>query len=466
MEASVSDLIDMSLGSLRHFYKSGARPRDVMALVKARIASRPAAHAWIHVADDDQLRATASKLEHRQKAGEALPLFGIPFGVKDNIDVVGMPTTAACPDFSYVPSQSATSVEHLVRAGAICIGKTNLDQFATGLSGTRSPYGACASFVNPTYVSGGSSSGSAVAVAAGHVSFALGTDTGGSGRIPAGFNGIVGIKPTVGRVSSRGLVPNCPSIDCVSIFSGTVSDGTEILSFLDGFDADDPYSRRPPAMPDIDASPSSSFRFGRLRAGQIESFGMAECVALYEAACQRLERMGGRACEIDFDPFIEAGQMLFGGPWIAERRASLEPFVTENAHALLDVIAQVIDDADRYSAVNVFSGLRRLQHLRRDVETLFRDLETIVVPTAPRPFTVEAMLENAVELNTQLGYYSHGVNLLDLCGVAVPNAVLSCGAPMGVTFLGPAWHDEKLCRLAERFEREKACGAGPAPADG
>ena len=453
MEASLSDLIDMSLGSLRQFYKSGVGPREIIERVKMRIASHPAENAWIHIADDDRLRAAVAELEQRKKSGERLPLYGIPFGVKDNIDVAGLPTTAACPDFSYVPSESSASVEHLLRAGAICIGKTNLDQFATGLNGTRSPYGACASVANPRYVSGGSSSGSAVAVAAGHVSFALGTDTGGSGRIPAGFNGITGIKPTVGRVSIRGLVPNCPSIDCVSIFSGTVSEGAELLAIVEGFDAADPYSRHAPSGPELDLA--SSFRFGRLRPDQIESFGMTECASLYEAACQRLERIGGHPFDIDFAPFAEAGQMLFGGPWIAERRASLEPFATTNAGALLDVVAQVINAAQRYNAIDVFSALRRLRQLRRKVEEMLSHVDAFVVPTAPRPFTIKAMLENPVELNNQIGYYSYSANLLDLCGVAVPNEVLSCGVPMGVTFLGPAWHDMKLCRLAERFERAR-----------
>lgn len=447
----MSDLIDMSLASVRRFYQSGATPRDVIEIVKKRIASGSAGHAWIHISDDDRLRSEAAQLERRQKAGQDLPLFGIPFGVKDNIDVAGMPTTAACPDFSYVPSQSAASVDHLLRAGAICIGKSNLDQFATGLSGARSPYGTCASVGNAQYVSGGSSSGSAVSVAAGHVSFALGTDTGGSGRIPAGFNGVVGIKPTIGRVSSRGLVPNCPSIDCVSVFCNTVSEGAELLSIIEGFDAADPYSRRAPS--DAEAAFATAFSFGRLHPDQIETFGVVECASLYEAACQRLERIGGRPAIVDFAPFGEAGKMLFEGPWIAERRASLEPFATQNAGSLLKVVAKVIAASDRYSAIDVFSGLRRLQQLRRQVETMFSNLDAFVVPTAPRPFTIEAMHRNAVELNNQLGYYSYGVNLLDLCGVAAPNASLSNGVPMGVTFIGPAWHDMKLCGLADRFER-------------
>jgi allophanate hydrolase len=455
MERSLSELIDITLRSVGEFYKDDVSPRDIVQLVKKRIAAHPAENAWIYIADDDRLHAVADRLERRKRAGESLPLYGVPFGVKDNIDVADMPTTAACPEFAYVPSASATSVERLLNAGAICIGKTNLDQFATGLNGTRSPYGACASVANPAYVSGGSSSGSGVVVAAGHVSFALGTDTGGSGRIPACFNGIVGIKPTVGRVPIRGLVPNCPSIDCVSIFCTTVSDGAELLAIVDGFDPADPHSKKPPHQaPEI--VPSASFRFGRLRPDQVENFGMTECASLYESACQRLESIGGRPAEIDFAPFAEAGQMLFGGPWIAERRASLEPFASNHPSAFLDVIAQVLGAAKRYSAIDVFSSNRRLQQLRRKVEMMFNSIDTFVVPTAPRPFEIKAMIDNAVELNNQIGYYSYGTNLLDLCGIAVPNAVLSCGVPMGITFLGPAWHDMRLSDLARRFERTRS----------
>jgi amidase/allophanate hydrolase len=374
----------------------------------------------------------------------------VPFGVKDNIDVAGMPTTAACPDFSFVPEQSARSVALLLDAGAICIGKTNLDQFATGLSGARSPHGACASVGNADYISGGSSSGSAVAVAAGHVSIALGTDTGGSGRIPAGFNGVVGIKPTVGRLSARGLVPNCPSLDCVSIFATSVDDGTRVMALLDGFDPGDPYGRRPP-FPAIAADLPQHFSFGRLPRDQVECFGMIECAELYEQACDRLQRIGGTAVPIDFAPFLEAGRMLFNGPWIAERKASLDAFVSRHPHAVLDVIAQVLNAADGYSGMSVFAGMRRLAQLRRQTEALFDKVTTVVFPTAPRPFTIAAMNDKPVELNTQVGYYTHSANLLDLCGVSVPNAVLPNGVPMGVTFLGPAWHDGRIAVVAGRF---------------
>jgi amidase/allophanate hydrolase len=452
------NVIDMSLDSVRRLYAGGATPFDVIGIVRQRIASGSGANAWIYLETDDRLRAAAERLEQRRKGGENLPLFGVPFGVKDNIHVAGMPTTAACPDFTTMPGQSARSVELLLGAGAICIGKTNLDQFATGLSGARSPYGACASIGNAAYVSGGSSSGSAVAVAAGHVSIALGTDTGGSGRVPAGFNGVVGIKPTVGRVSAVGLVPNCPSLDCVSVFANTVDDGTRILDIIDGFDPRDPYGKRP-VVPPIGDDLAPQFRFGRLQPNQIECFGMTECGDLYEQACDRLQAVGGMPVEIDLAPFLEAGRMLFNGPWIAERKASLGSFVTHHPKSVLDVIAQVLSAADNVSGTSVFAGMRRLAELRRQTESIFDRVTTVMFPTAPRPFTIEAMNARPVELNTQIGYYTHAANLLDLCAVSVPNAVLACGVPMGVTLLGPAWHDRRIAAIARRFENRNPAAA-------
>ena len=334
VETWVADYVDLSFPGLQRAYASRATPGDVVAAIYDRIEAGSIAPGSIHLrARADALRACA-EAEARRAAGATLPLYGIPFGAKDNIDVAGMPTTAACPAFSHVPEISARSVELLLQAGAICLGKTNLDQFATGLSGARSPYGACGSIGNSLYVSGGSSSGSAVTVAAGQVSFALGTDTGGSGRIPAGFNGVVGVKPTVGRVSTHGLLPNCPTLDCVSVFALTVEDGMRVLDVIDGFDADDPFARRPPARPAVaSAVRPGPFRFGVLMAKDREWYGMADCAALYTAACERLMRLGGEAVEIDFAPFREAGRMLFDGPWIAERRAALAPFIEHREDA-------------------------------------------------------------------------------------------------------------------------------------
>jgi allophanate hydrolase len=433
---------------------SGSDPLQSIETAYRRIEAERDRHCWIHV------RPIAETLDHcralmaRAAAGERFPLLGVLFGVKDNIDVAGMPTTAACPALSTVPTRSARSVERLIDAGAICIGKTNLDQLATGLSGARSPYGACASVADPRYVSGGSSSGSAVAVAAGHVAFALGTDTGGSGRIPAGFNDIVGVKPTVGLVSTRGLVPNCPTLDCVSIFCNSVSDGAAILEIVEGFDIEDSYSRPAPARDS--RSIVGPFKFGRLAGKDLEFFGMSECGTLYEQACERFSRLGGVAVEIDYAPFAEAGRLMFAGPWVAERRVAISSLIEIETDNLLDVTKAVLRPGADYSAMDAFKALHRLARLRRMSETILDGIDALVVPTAPRPILLEDMQRDPIALNTCLGHYSYFANLLDLCAVAIPNGTLPNGVPMGVTLLAPAWSDRTLLALARRLEIKPA----------
>ncbi|MBR1152407.1 allophanate hydrolase [Bradyrhizobium sp. JYMT SZCCT0428] len=429
---------------------AGSDPLQAIETAYRRIETERDRNCWIHVRPIAETRDHCRTLMRRADSGETLPLLGVLFGVKDNIDVAGMPTTAAVPAFSYMPARSAESVERLIAAGAICIGKTNLDQLATGLSGARSPYGSCSAVADPRYVSGGSSSGSAVAVAAGHVTFALGTDTGGSGRIPAGFNDIVGIKPTVGLVSSRGLVPNCPTLDCVSIFCNSVQEGAAILDVMEGFDPEDPYSRPAPAS--VSARASGKFRFGRLMAKDLEFFGMPECGALYEQACERFSALGGTAVEIDFAPFAEAGEMMFTGPWVAERRASISSLMEVDTDRLLDVTKAVLRTATSYSAVDTFTAMHRLLRLRRRSQDLLAGIDALVVPTAPRPFLLDEMHSDPITLNNRLGHYSYFANLLDLCAVAIPNGVLPNGIPMGVTLLARAWSDRALIALARRLD--------------
>jgi allophanate hydrolase len=456
----LEDLIDLSFETLRTSYLAGGKPHAVVAILAQRINSAANLNAWIHVEPTDRLMAACDSLEQRPISD--LPLFGIPFAVKDNIDVVGMPTTAACPDFSYVPARSARSVELLQQAGAICIGKANLDQFATGLSGARSPYGACSSVGNPLYVAGGSSSGSAVAVALKHVSFSLGTDTGGSGRIPAGFNGVVGIKPTLGRVSSRGIVPNCRSLDCVSVFSNTVAEGSAVLDVLTDYDIEDPFSRPLPDRPPVTSLDDRRFRFGRLGQREVRCFGMDECATLYERGCERLEVLGGEPVIIDFSRLAEVGELLFGGPWIAERRAALSGFISKSPASVLDVVRGVIAAADRFSAVDTFNAMHRLKEIKRTVDESLSAVSFMVVPTAPRPFTIEEMSADPVGLNNRLGYYSYCANLLDLCALAVPNGTLSCGVQMGLTLLAPAWQDEQLAAFGEKLSRFPAIPLRPS----
>jgi allophanate hydrolase len=443
---------DLSIASLRRRYAAGtASPADVLQRLVARSDAYSQNPAFIHRVALPELLAQADALERRRERGESLPLYGIPFAVKDNIDVAGQPTTAACATFSHVPAVSAASVARLEQAGAICVGKTNLDQFATGLTGIRSPYGACASVFHPDYPAGGSSSGSAVAVAAGLASFALGTDTGGSGRVPAGFNNIVGLKPTLGRVSSRGLVPNCRTLDTVSVFALDCADATEVLRCIEGFDPLDAFSRRQAADRGPVAADSEPWRFGVPRPQDLEFFGDADAAALFAAAIRRLEALG-TVREIDFTPFRAAGELLFDGPWIAERTAALQEFLARDAAALLPVTRAILESGRRWSAVDAFEQLYRLKALARQTDAVWDAVDLLVVPTAATTYPIAAIEADPIRLNNRFGYYSYFVNLLDLRAVAVPNGFLPNGVAMGVTIIAPAWHDDRVAAAGSAYQ--------------
>jgi allophanate hydrolase len=375
-----------------------------------------------------------------------LPLYGIPFVIKDNIDLAGVPTTVACPDFAYTPTRSAFVVERLIAAGAIPLGKTNLDQFATGLVGTRSPYGACHNSVQPEYVSGGSSSGSAVAVACRLASFSLGTDTAGSGRVPAAFNGLIGLKPTLGRLSTRGVVPACRTIDCVTIFATTAADAARVLDCAAGFDAEDPQSRR------LGNQPLTGLRFGLPRAAQLEFFGDREYERLFHAAVARLESLGGRPVEVDFAPFLEAARLLYEGPWVAERYAAVGEFLEAHPDSVLPVTRRIIAGGKARLAVDAFRAQYRLAELKRRSEAAWSQVDVLLTPTAGTIYTIAAVEADPVTLNSNLGYYTQFMNLLDLSGVAVPAGRRTDGLPFGVTLVGPAGTERALLALAGRFE--------------
>lgn len=449
---------DLSLPTLRHLYATGMMtPADVVRSIYQRIAARGTDSTWITIADETTAVRQAESLQGHA-GSDALPLYGVPFAVKDNIDVAGMPTTAACPAFSYMPDVSAPSVERLIAAGAICIGKTNLDQFATGLCGIRSPYGAVASIFNPAYAAGGSSSGSAVAVGAGLVSFALGTDTGGSGRIPAGYNNVVGVKPTLGLVSLRGVVPNCRSLDTVSVFALTCADGTDVLRAMAGFDPDDPFSRPSPRQVVIGrraaSGRSEDLIVGVPRAEDRTFFGNRDAEAMFHAAVERLRAMGATMVEIDFGPFLEAGRMMFEGPFVAERAASVPAFFASHPDALLPVTRTILDTAQRWRAVDTFAHLHRLRALQRLVETtIWPCIDVLAVPTAGTAYTVAELEADPIVRNNHNGYYSYFANILDLCAVAVPNGFLpGSGVAMGVTFIAPAWHDAFLAAIGGNYQ--------------
>ncbi len=445
-------MMDLGLAALRGQYcDDPARIFEVFDWIQNKMDSDTSRSVWIHRAERAEVRSALEGLLSRRAAGDALPLFGVPFACKDNIDVLGMPTTAACAEFRYDPQASATIVIKLQQMGAVCLGKTNMDQFATGLTGTRSPYGICPSAYNPDYISGGSSSGSAVAVAKGLVNFALGTDSGGSGRIPAGFNGIVGLKPTIGSVSLNGVVPNSRSFDCPSIFAATIDDAAAIFEVIEGYDERDAYSRVRPCLDDSRDSKDEACCFAIPKRADCQWYGDDASARAFAGAVERLGGLGAKVHEIDFALFREAGTMMLSGPWVAERKAGIRAFFERRPDALLDIVRKVFDRADRWTAVDVFEFTYRLMELRRLALTALKDFDCLLVPTAPRPFTISEVLAEPYERNIEVGYYSYFVNLLDLCALSVPNGLLPNGMPTGVTLVAPAWQDQKLIRLARRF---------------
>jgi allophanate hydrolase len=445
--------MQLDLASLRALYKSGAAtPSDVVAYVYDRIAAAPGLPVWISVLPREKALAKARKLEQSPMA-DARPLYGVPFAVKDNIDLACLPTTAGCPAYAYSPARSATVVQALAEAGAIPVGKTNMDQFATGLVGARSPYGACSSVFDPRYISGGSSSGSAVAVASGMVSFSLGTDTAGSGRVPAAFNNLVGLKPTRGLISTRGVVPACRTLDCVSIFAQDCADAHTIWTAARGFDPEDGFSRAP--QPGDGAAPwaRGSFTFGVPAPEQLQFFGDDDAAALYAAAVENLQRLGGHCVEIDFGIFRSVAELLYAGPWVAERYAAIRTFIESQPDRMNPVVRGIIEGALRYSAADSFEAEYRLRELRRASEGQWELMDVLVLPTAGTIFTHEQVAADPVRRNTDLGYYTNFVNLLDLAAVAVPAGFRPNGLPFGISLIGPAFTDEALLALARRFHR-------------
>ncbi len=405
---------------------------------------------WISLSDERTAIANAESID------PVLPLAGMPFAVKDNFDVAGMPTTAGCPSFAYVPERTAPVVQRLLDAGAILIGKTNMDQFATGLVGTRSPYGACSSVYDSRYISGGSSSGSAVAVAKSLCAFSLGTDTAGSGRVPAAFNNLIGLKPTRGLLSTTGVVPACRSLDCVSIFARTAVEARTVWNVAHGFDAKDPYSRILPAGAGAAPWLSGSFRFGMPDDAQLKFFGDEETPRLYRQAAERLECLGGIRTTIDFTVFREAAELLYSGPWVAERFAAVGEFLSHTNDGVNEVVKNIILGGAKYSAVDTFRSMYRLETLKQRAAELWAEMDVLLLPTAGTIYTHEAIAADPVRLNSNLGFYTNFVNLMDLAAVAVPAGFRSDGLPFGVSIIGPAFSDEALLELAQRHGGESA----------
>ena len=455
----------LDLEALSSRYRAGdLRPRQLVEDLLQRIERRGDDKVWIHRVPREELLARAAELEQRGRGG--LPLYGIPFAIKDNIDLAGHPTTAACPDFRYVAKESAAVVERLLAAGAIALGKTNLDQFATGLVGVRSPYGVPGNSFDPAFVPGGSSSGSAIAVASGLASFSLGTDTAGSGRVPAAFNNLVGHKPTCGLLSTRGVVPACRSLDCVSIFALTAGDAAAVLRAARGYDAADPYSRREPEVGHSATLRSfAGCRVGVPRREQLEFFGNADAAKLFQQAVDRLATLGAERIEVDFAPFFATARLLYEGPWVAERYVAIRDFIEKHPGSLHPVTRGIIGGAVKYSAVDAFSAYHRLKELQRATASVWNSVDILVTPTAGTIYRIAEVEADPVRTNSNLGHYTNFMNLLDLSAIAVPAGFMGSGLPFGITLIAPAFADESLCALGDIAQRAmvKTVGATGLP---
>ncbi len=436
-------LLDLGVHALRSAYTAGTLDvGQVIEEVLKRIAAAGDDRVWITRTQDQDLRAAAVRLDARRGEIDRLPLYGVPFAVKDNIDGAGLPTTAACPGFSYQPQQSAEVVRLLIEAGAIVVGKTNLDQFATGLVGVRSPYGVPKNPFDAAFVPGGSSSGSGVAVAAGLVSFSLGTDTAGSGRVPAGFNNIVGLKPTPGLLSTAGVVPACKSLDCVSVFALSCADVDAVLKVA--------------SEPQMTTAIGEAFRFGMPGHADAEFFGDDAYAALYAQAVGRLKALGGTAVEIDYEPFRDAAQLLYGGPWVAERTAAVGAFIeaADDTAGIWPVTRDIVMSGREYSAVDAFEGQYELSELKTVALAQMATLDFLVLPTAPTIYRVADLEREPVLYNSHLGHYTNFVNFFGLSALALPAGFRPDGMPFGITLVGAAHRERALLGFGARWQRE------------
>ena len=442
--------VRFAIAGLLADYRDGSRRPSEVAVEVSELIERSEEPVWITRVAPAALLAAARALDG---ADPALPLYGIPFAVKDNIDVAGVPTSAACPGFARVAERSAPVVARLLDAGALFVGKTNMDQFATGLVGTRTPHGACSSVYSQARISGGSSSGSALAVALGQVAFALGTDTAGSGRVPAAFNGLVGVKPTRGLLSTRGVLPACASLDCVSILAASVGDGAAVLDVIEGFDPLDPWSRSSPPW-----TVPQRGTVGVPRAGQAEPDEREAAEAWHLAL--------GRAAEewtlvpVDVTPLLDAAPLLYAA-WVAERASDLAAIVESRPEGLDPTVAAIIAGGAERTAVDVFDAIHRLAELRSAAAPIWDEVDAVLLPTTPMHPTHEQVAAEPIAVNSRLGRFTNFVNLMDLAALALPGPLRGDRLPFGVTLLASAFHDRRLLDLGAQWTGE-APGTGPA----
>ena len=441
------ELTGKSVTELRELYREGeATPRDVVQQIYYQIGTEDT-NAWIATCEKSDVLDEVDTLVRTEI--DQKPLYGIPFAIKDNIDYADLPTSAGCPAYTYRPEKNATVVDKLIDAGAVLIGKTNMDQFATGLVGTRSPYGICKNVYNPEFISGGSSSGSAVAVARGHVPFALGTDTAGSGRVPAALNGLVGLKPTRGVVSGNGVVPGCTSLSCVSVLAQTVKDAVLVERVAAGFDREDQYSRRSEDRIERTEPDIPTLRIGIPQAEDLEFFGNNEAKTLFESTVEDIRTTVGSVARVDFSIFEEASDLLYNGPWVAERLTTVGAFIKENPDDIDPTVRGIIRDGEMYSASDAFDAFHRLEQLRRGATTVFESIDALVVPTIGTVYTIEDEQLQPLEINSELGHYTNFVNLLDLSAVSVPTGRYTDGPTFSVSVIGDAFDDTRIAAIAD-----------------
>lgn len=454
MQLEAQNGLDMGFAALRSAYLAGtSTPESVMADIRERAADYKDHNIWIHLLTEAEQAVWLDAL--KDKDMETHPLWGVPFAIKDNIDLAGIPTTAGCDAFAYTPEVSAQVVQQLIDAGAIPVGKTNLDQFATGLNGTRSPYGACHNSFNYDYISGGSSSGSAVAVALGLASFSLGTDTAGSGRVPACFNNLVGVKPSIGLLSATGLVPACRSLDCITIFAYNTDDANTALAAAEGFDARDGYSR---ANPFDNQARHYGLRTGELTVGvipahQLQFFGDESYEKAYLETLALLKDQGFSFQEIDYAPFDEIAKLLYEGPWVSERYIAAQPLIDDNPEAIFPVVREIIAPGGKPPATALFQAQYRIRDLQQTCMQQMANVDCLLTPTAGRHFTLAEMLAEPIKRNSELGYYTNFMNLIDLASIAVPTVMTDNDMPFGITLVGPTFSDRMLMSIANRIQQ-------------
>ena len=449
-------MIDISPSALRAAYRRGElRPSDAMGYVISRLQDLDQTSVWITTVDPTQAMAAARTLDTRIGEIDALPLYGLIFSVKDCIDVAGIPTTAACPEFAYKPQQSSPVVERALAAGALFIGKTNLDQFCTGLVGVRSPYGAPRNPHNPDYITGGSSSGAAVSVATGTSSFALGTDTGGSGRVPASYCGITGLKPAPGALSRRGMVYACRSFDTISVYTQIPKDAIDVLTALATFDPEDGLSDPNYSLDRIGlpAGGASDCRLAVPKSADLRFFGNREIESLFRDAVETARANFQHVAEVDLSPFTGINDLMFFGPFLAERDASVGGFLEQNPDAGLPLIRQLILDSRRFSAADTYRALYQVADARARLRSFWQHHDALLLPTVGTLLTLKQVADDPLTPNFNNGYYTNFANPLGLAAISVPNAITAVGVPHGVTFVAPAGAERLLANVAESFLR-------------